>query len=132
MCDYDGNFMMYHFVDDLVEWSSYFDCKVYNFKERVWEAKERLFNGSRNLRFELPVHYRGLVHFISHCSSYLTRNNPYFRPYIMSYNFEDRKSRMSRVPRETRKGSHEKSCEMRIFRWGKVINCEKEYLLHGF
>jgi len=29
---------------------------------------------------------------------------------------------MLRVPREARKGSHDKSCEMRIFKWHKIIN----------
>ena len=96
LCELDGNFMIYHFIDNLVEWSSYFDCKVY--KDGVWKGKEGFFSGSRNLRFDMLVHHRGAIHFISDCSAYLTRNNPYFRPYIMSYNFEDGKSRMLRVP----------------------------------
>ncbi|XP_027903583.1 F-box protein At5g49610-like [Vigna unguiculata] len=121
VCDFDGNFLMYHFIDNLVEWSSYFDCKVYSSKEGVWKEKERFSTGSRNLRFESPVHYRGAVHFISDCSTYLTRDNPYFRPYIMSYRFEDGKSRMWRVPKVARKCSHDKSCDMRIFKWGKAI-----------
>jgi len=122
-CDIDGNLMMYHFFDNLDVWSSYLDCKVYNFKEGVWKAKaNKFFTGSRNLRFDIPVHYRGAIHLISDSSPYLTRNNPYFRPYIMSYNFEDGKSRMLRLPKEARKGSHDKSCQMRIFQWGKVTD----------
>jgi len=127
MCDSDGNFMIYHFIDNLVEWSSYFDCNVY--KEGVWKEKEQFSSGSRNLRFDMPVHHKGVVHFISDCSTYLTRNNPYFRPYIMSYNFENGKSRMLRVPKEARRGSHDKSCEMRIFKWGKVTDIEQSICL---
>ncbi|WVZ11499.1 hypothetical protein V8G54_016029 [Vigna mungo] len=108
LCDSDGNFMIYHFIDDLVDWSSYFECNVY--KEGMWKAKERFFSGSRSLRFDMPVYHKGAIHFISDCSPYLTRNNPYFRPYIMSYNFEDGKSRMLRIPKEARRGSHDRSC----------------------
>jgi len=75
--------MMYHFVDNLVKWSSYFDCKLYNFKKKVWEEKEISFSGSRNVRFELPVHYKGVFDFILDCSSYIIGDNTYFRSYIM-------------------------------------------------
>jgi len=127
LCELDGNFMIYHFIDNLDEWSSYFDCKVY--KDGVWKAKEKFSTGSRSLRFDMPVHHRGAIHFISDCSSYLTRSNPYFRPYIMSYNFEDEKSSMLRVPKEARKGSHDKSCEMRIFKWGKTTDSDQSICL---
>ncbi|WVZ21929.1 hypothetical protein V8G54_000473 [Vigna mungo] len=114
LCDSDGNFMIYHFIDDLVDWSSYFGCNVY--KEGMWKAKERFFSGSRSLRFDMPVYHKGAIHFISDCSSYLTRNNPYFRPYIMSYNFEDGKSRMLRIPKEARKttDSNQSICLVRL------------------
>ncbi|KAK7377806.1 hypothetical protein VNO80_03241 [Phaseolus coccineus] len=130
MCDSDDNFMVYYFFDNLVHWSSNFECKVYTSKEGVWKEKAEIFmTGSRNLRFDMPVHYRGAVHFISDCSPYLTRNNPYFKPYIMSYNFEDGKSRMLRVPKEARKGSHDKSCDMRIFTWGKLTDSDQSICL---
>jgi len=93
------------------------------------EAKQGFFSGSRSLRFDMLMHHEGAIHFISDCSAYLTRNNPYFRPYIMSYNFEDGKSRMLRVPKEVRKGSHDKSCEMRIFKWGKTIDLDQSICL---
>ena len=121
VCDSEGNLMMYHFIDNLDHWSSYLDCKVYSFKEGVWKEKaENFFIGSRSLRFDIPVHLKGAVHFISGCFPYLTRNDPYFRPYIMSYNFEDGKSRMLRLPKEARRGSYDISCNMRIFPWRKV------------
>ncbi|RDX60283.1 hypothetical protein CR513_61586, partial [Mucuna pruriens] len=99
------------------------DSDVYLSKEGVWKAKqERFFTGGRDLRFDMPVHHNGAIHFISDCFPYLQKNSPYFRPYIMSYNFEDGKSRMLRVPKEARKGSHDNTCDMRIFKWGKVTN----------
>ncbi|XP_014506621.1 uncharacterized protein LOC106766406 [Vigna radiata var. radiata] len=127
VCESDGNIMIYHFIDNLDEWCSDFDCKVY--KEGVWKERERFFTGSRNLRFDMSVHHKGVIHVISDCSPYLTRNNPYFRPYIVSYNFEDGKSRLLRVPKEARKGSHDKSCEMRIFKWGKVTDSDQSLCL---
>jgi len=38
LCKLDGNFMIYHFIDNLVEWFSYFDCKVY--KDGVWKQNK--------------------------------------------------------------------------------------------
>ncbi|KOM30986.1 hypothetical protein LR48_Vigan01g054100 [Vigna angularis] len=127
VCDSDSNIMIYQFIDNLDEWCSDFDCKVY--KEGVWKARERFSTGGRNLRFDMPVHHKGVIHVISDCSPYLTRNNPYFRPYIMSYNFEDGNSRLLRVPKEARKGSHDKSCKMGIFKWGKVTDSDQSICL---
>jgi len=36
---------------------------------------------------------------------------------------------MLRVPKEVRKGSHDKSCEMRIFKWGKTIDLDQSICL---
>ncbi|RDX85073.1 hypothetical protein CR513_33795, partial [Mucuna pruriens] len=73
--------------DNSIYWSSYLDCKI----------------SLRNLRFDMPIHHNGVIHFISYCSPYFQKSNPYFSPYIMSCNFEDGKSRMLRVPKESRK-----------------------------
>ncbi|CAJ1920381.1 unnamed protein product [Sphenostylis stenocarpa] len=97
-------------------------CDIYDhrigFHSDLMEGK--FFSGSRSLRFDMPVHHRGAVHFISDCSPYLIKSSPYFIPYIMSYNFDNGTSRMMRVPKEARKGSHDPSCDMRIFKWGNV------------
>ncbi|CAJ1920322.1 unnamed protein product [Sphenostylis stenocarpa] len=119
--DLDGSYMVYLFVDDVLDWSSYFVCMVYHSNQGVWKTKEgKFFSGNRSLRFDMPVHHRGAVHFISDCFPYLIKSSPYFIPYIMSYNFENGTSRMMRVPKEARKGSHDPSCDMRIFKWGNV------------
>ncbi|KAL2332071.1 hypothetical protein Fmac_019652 [Flemingia macrophylla] len=118
-CD-ANDFKLFNFYAN--DWNSY-DCYVYESKKDVWKAmEERFFIGSRNMIFDMPVHYNGAIHFISDCFPYIKKNHPYFRPYIMSYSFEDGKSRMLRVPKEARRGSHDHSCDMRIFRWGKVAN----------
>ena len=89
----------------------------------MWKSKEeRFFTGSRKLRFDMLVHHRGAVHFISDCFPYLNKRSPYFRPYIMSCNFEGGNSRMLKVPKEARKGSHDISCDMGIFKWGKATD----------
>lgn len=78
VCDYGRNIMIYHFSDNLDEWCSNFNCKVY--KEEVWKGKERFFTSRRNLRFDMFVHHRGVIYVISYCSHYLTRNNSYLDP----------------------------------------------------
>ncbi|TKY63768.1 F-box protein [Spatholobus suberectus] len=128
-CDSD-DFMVFLFCDNSDDWSSYVDCNVYLSKEDVWKAREEnFFTGERNLKFDRPVHHNGAIYFISDCAPYLKKNSPYFRPYIMSYNFEDGKSRMLRVPKEARKGSHDRSCDMRIFKWGKATNSNQSICL---
>jgi len=123
-CDDKDDYMVYLFYDNLVDWSSSnLDCKVYHSNEGVWKSKqERFFTGSRKLKFDMPVHHRGAVHFISDCFPSWNKKSPYFRPYIMSYNYESGNSRMLRVPKEARKGSHDLTCDMGIFKWGKATD----------
>ena len=121
-CDSD-DYTVYLFYENLVDWSSSnLDCKVYHSNEGVWKSnEERFFTGSRKLRFDMPVPHRGAVHFISDCCfPFLNKNNPYFRPYIISYNFEDGESRMLRVPKEATRVSHDSIYDMGVFKWGKA------------
>lgn len=47
----------------------------------------------------------------------------------MSYNFEDNKSRLLKVPKETKKSFHDKSYEIDIFKWKKMTNSEQSICL---
>ncbi|XP_052116610.1 uncharacterized protein LOC107485460 [Arachis duranensis] len=112
---------------DNEEWSSHFDCHVYSHKQGAWSLrKNRFFAGSRNLKFNMPVICNGAIHFISDCYRYLAKNSTHFRPYIMSYEIsngdedESVETKLLRVPKEARKGSHDISCRMSIFKWGEV------------
>ncbi|KAE9587392.1 hypothetical protein Lalb_Chr23g0273141 [Lupinus albus] len=78
------------------------------------------FVGPRRTKFDTSVHYNGCLHFISYCSNYLVKNNPYVRPYIMSYNLENSISSMLKVPNEARRESHDLSCDMSIFKWSNI------------
>nr|KYP58610.1 hypothetical protein KK1_014025 [Cajanus cajan] len=128
-CD-SNYFKVFNFYCNPDDWFSYLDCYVYVSKEGVWKAmEERFITGSRNMRFDMPVYHNGVIHFISDCFPYMKKNSPYFRPYIMSYNLEDGKSTMLRVPKEARKGSHDHSCEMGIFKWGKVATSNQSICL---
>jgi len=119
-CDDKNNCMVSFFYNNSDDWSLYWDCKVYLTKEGIWKEKEgSLFTGSRSLKFDMPVFYNGDVHFISDCSPYLIKGSFYFRPYIMSYNFENGTTKLLRLPKEARRGSHDISCNMGIFKWGK-------------
>ncbi|XLR20243.1 F-box/kelch-repeat protein At3g06240-like [Arachis hypogaea] len=113
---------------DNEEWSLHFDCHVYSHKQGAWSLrKNRFFAGSRNLKFDKPVICNGAIHFISDCYRYLTEDSTYFRPYIMSYEIkngddedESIETKFLRVPKEARRGSHDNSCHMNIFKWGEV------------
>ncbi|KAE9587391.1 hypothetical protein Lalb_Chr23g0273131 [Lupinus albus] len=78
------------------------------------------FVGPRRMKFDMSVHYNGCLHFISDCSIYLVKNNPYFRPYIMFYYLESGISSMLKVPKEARRGSHDLTCDMNIFKWSNL------------
>ncbi|MED6111863.1 hypothetical protein PIB30_056261 [Stylosanthes scabra] len=108
------------FLFDNDFWGSKFDCHVYSQKEGAWSKKEKLFKaGSRDLRFENPVICNGAIHFVSDCFSYLVKGSTYFRPYIMSYDMVNGHDNTLRIPREARRGSHDDSCDMRIFKWSQ-------------
>jgi len=121
-CDDKHDCMVFIFYDNTDEiWSTYLDCKVYVPKGGVWKKNEgSLFNGNRSLKFDMPMFHNGAVHFISDCFPYVEKGSPYFRPYSMAYNFENRTTTMLRVPKEARRSSLDKSCCTEIFKWGKV------------
>ncbi|XLU22601.1 hypothetical protein S245_058667 [Arachis hypogaea] len=112
---------------DNEDWSSHFDCHVYSHKQGAWSLrKNRFFAGSRDLKFDMPVICNGAIHFISDCYSYLAKDSTHFRPYIMSYKItngdEDERveTKLLKVPKEARRGSHDDSYDMNIFKWGAV------------
>ncbi|XP_054792311.1 uncharacterized protein LOC129297968 [Prosopis cineraria] len=111
--DSHDDFMLFLFeVQD--EWASqYDDVKFYFKKEGMWKATETsFFTGARSLRFDMHVYRRKALHFISDCSAFLSKKSPFFRPYIMAYNVEDGRSRMLRLPKEARTGSHDSTAQM--------------------
>ncbi|XLS96775.1 hypothetical protein HN51_039510 [Arachis hypogaea] len=103
--------------------------KILSSSNGAWSLRKNcFFAGSRNLKFDMPVICNGAIHFISDCYSYLTEDSTYFRPYIMSHgitngNDEDEsvETKFLRVPKEARRGSHDDSCHMNIFKWGEVV-----------
>ncbi|RYQ93489.1 hypothetical protein HN51_056643 [Arachis hypogaea] len=121
---------------DNEEWSSHFDCHVYSHKQGAWSLrKNRLYAGSRDLKFGMPVICNGAIHFISDCYSYLAEDSTHFRPYIISYEItngdedESVETKLLRVPKEARRGSHNDSCNMNIFKWGAVAGYQTIYLV---
>ncbi|KAE9587390.1 hypothetical protein Lalb_Chr23g0273121 [Lupinus albus] len=111
------------YFEDPIDWesSSYYICNVFHPKSGIWKTMEKsFFVGPRRMKFDMPAHYNGCLHFISDCSNYLVKNNPYFRPYIMSYHLESGISSMLKVPKEARRGSHDLTCDMSIFKWSNL------------
>ncbi|KAF7838895.1 F-box protein [Senna tora] len=83
-----------------------------------------------NLNFDINIAFE--------CNNQDSHSNDYmlFRfeapdewPYIMSYNIEDGGSRMIRVPKEARRNSHDFSCKMGIYKWGKARNSDESICL---
>ncbi|XLU63911.1 hypothetical protein S245_023120 [Arachis hypogaea] len=112
---------------DNEDWSSHFDCHVYSHKQGAWSLrKNRFFARSRDLKFDMLMICNGAIHFISNCYSYLAKDSTHCRPYIMSYKIpngdvdERVETKLLRVPKEARRGSHDDSCDINIFKWGAV------------
>ncbi|KAI9073630.1 hypothetical protein K1719_044415 [Acacia pycnantha] len=124
------DFMLYLF-ESQDEWASpYLDLKFYSVKESMWNSVEAsFFQGGRRLRFDQHVYYRKALHFISDCFPYLIKQSPYFRPYIMAYTVEDGSSRMIRIPKEARSGSHDLTCQIGIYKWGKPTSSDESICL---
>ncbi|KAF7813369.1 F-box protein [Senna tora] len=93
------DFMLFLF-EVPAEWaSSCYIVKFYSQEERRWKSIEKsFFTGTRRMIFDTP--------------------------YIMAYTIEDGESRMLRVPKEARRGSHDLSCKMGIYKWGKVTSLD--------
>ncbi|XP_058783448.1 uncharacterized protein LOC131658135 [Vicia villosa] len=117
-------------LENTEEWSpTSYACNIYHGKEGVWKSMENNFlSGGRNMKFDMPVFYNGAVHFISDCSDYFMRSSPFYKPYIVSYNFEKGTSTILELPREAIKGFHIE-CDMGIFNWGKVTSSNSSICL---
>ncbi|XP_068475316.1 F-box protein At1g30790-like [Phaseolus vulgaris] len=114
------DYMVVHF-ETPTDWSSDYACKILKPQEGLWKTMEKGFcAGGRNIKFNMPVHDNGVIHFISDCGSYITKGSPYFEPYIMSYNLKNGTSTMLKLSKTARKSSTDKKCDMSIFNWGKV------------
>ncbi|CAL0324926.1 unnamed protein product [Lupinus luteus] len=95
-------------------------------EEGVWKSNERrFFTGPRDLRFDMPVWFNEAIHLISTCSPHEDKS----MPYIVSYNYENGKSTILSVPKKARRGLHHDSCDMGIFKWGKVTNSTESICL---
>ncbi|KAL9319879.1 hypothetical protein ACSQ67_011718 [Phaseolus vulgaris] len=48
------------------DWSSDYACKILKPREGLWKPMEKGFcAGGRNMKFNMPVHDNGVIHFIS-------------------------------------------------------------------
>jgi len=72
----------------------------------------------------MSAFHNEFVHLISDYFPYLRKNDLYFKTYITIYNFEDgivTKLRV-RVPKETKRSSHNINCNMSIFKIENTTN----------
>ncbi|ESW18563.1 hypothetical protein PHAVU_006G051800, partial [Phaseolus vulgaris] len=96
------DYMVVHF-ETPTDWSSDYACKILKPREGLWKPMEKGFcTGGKNMKFNMPVHDNGVIHFISDCGSYITKGSPYFEPYIMSYNLKNGTSTMLKLSKTAR------------------------------
>ncbi|KAJ4982400.1 hypothetical protein NE237_033237 [Protea cynaroides] len=84
-----------------------------------WKGMAKLNTGARNIIYDMSVYCRGAIHFISDTFPYLTKASPDYKPYIVACDIDKVKSWRLNFPKETMRNSHDQSCMMRIFKWGK-------------
>ncbi|CAK9135130.1 unnamed protein product [Ilex paraguariensis] len=108
---------------DTYEWSSNFLCKIYSPKEGTWRENGTINAGARSILSETPVYHNGVVYFISDCFSYLSKNSPFYWPYIVSYDTQTFVSSFMKIPKDARRGLHDPACRLCIFRWGSAEIC---------
>ncbi|XP_050884825.1 F-box protein At5g49610-like [Lathyrus oleraceus] len=127
--DSSDDYLIFLFENTL-DWSpNSYVCNIYHGKEGVWRTMENNFLcGGRNMKFEMSVFHNGALHFISDCSNYFTRFSPFYKPYIMAYDFVKGTSTIIKLPREAIKGFHAE-CNMGIFNWGKVTSSNRSICL---
>ncbi|XP_042396796.1 uncharacterized protein LOC121984321 [Zingiber officinale] len=75
----DGDYKLVYLTSDR-NWSSLYQCRVYDSAARVWTRDEMIHHGSRQLKFHNPVVHRGAVFWATDCFRHTTAD-----PYVMSY-----------------------------------------------
>ncbi|KAK2994675.1 hypothetical protein RJ640_026154 [Escallonia rubra] len=99
-------------------WSSRLCAVTYSPEERVWKDCGIVEAGSREIDQNTPpVYIDGTVYLMTDCFPYLSRSSPFYRPYIVAYETKNSASRFLKIPKAARKGIHDQSCQLRIFKW---------------
>ena len=78
--------------------------------------------GLRSIDFGSPAYLKnenggGTIYFMSDWNKYLTKDSPFYWPYIMSYNFGNSISRFLKIPRPARKGVLDDNCKFGVFKF---------------
>ncbi|KAJ4980247.1 hypothetical protein NE237_031084 [Protea cynaroides] len=105
-------------VKSAEDWLPYSIFYMY-IKGEEWKEMAKLNTGARNIIYDMPVYCRGAIHFISDTFPYLTKASPDYKPYIVACDTDKVKSWRINLPKEAMRNSHDQSCVMRIFKWGK-------------
>ncbi|KAJ4981451.1 hypothetical protein NE237_032288 [Protea cynaroides] len=105
-------------VKSAEDWSPNSNAYMY-IKGEEWNEMAKLNTGARNIIYDMPVYCRGAMHFISDTFPYLTKASPDYKPYIVGCDIDKVKSWRLNLPKEAMRNSHDQSCTMRIFKWGK-------------
>ncbi|XAR66114.1 hypothetical protein NMG60_11012201 [Bertholletia excelsa] len=102
------------------DWSSDLHCKFFSLEEGPWVEREgKIQVGKRTIDHESHVYQNGWIHFLTDCSSYFPRANPYYWPYIVSYDIKNGTSSFMKLPKSERRGFDETGNKMGIFGWGR-------------
>ncbi|XP_059627359.1 uncharacterized protein LOC132270177 [Cornus florida] len=96
--------------------------KIYSYREGTWKEMGQMVTGFREMEFDMPVCYNGTINYISDCSPYLKKGSSFYWPYVVSYDIQSGKSKFLAIPKSARKGVHDWSCKLCIFKWRSGTN----------
>lgn len=109
------------------DWARSLECKLYLPKEKKWKTIGNLYKGAREIMFN--VYHDGVVYFVTDCGNDIKKKNQFYRPYVVTYDLKNFTSRILKMPRDARRGSHDISCKFGIFKWGNITSSFKSICL---
>ncbi|KAK1388442.1 F-box domain-containing protein [Heracleum sosnowskyi] len=110
-------------------------CKIYSPRKKAWEESGEMVVGSRSIDFGSPAYLKndgGTIYFMSDWNEYLTitKNRPFYWPYIVSYNIRNSISKFLKIPKPARKGVFKDHSSMfGVFKFKDPTTCRESICL---
>ncbi|XP_042487056.1 uncharacterized protein LOC122067291 [Macadamia integrifolia] len=108
-------------IKPIEEWAPYNSIYKYTINGQSWEEMGEFYTGDRSIVYDMPVYCKGAIHFISDTFRYLSKGSPDYKPYIVACDIDKGISWRLKLPKEASRRSHDITCEMGIFNWGKSL-----------
>ncbi|PIN17292.1 hypothetical protein CDL12_10046 [Handroanthus impetiginosus] len=104
------------------EWGAPFRCKVYSPKQNIWREGGKINTGERNLCLQYSFKHNGVIYMISDTGKYLTKDSPFYWPYVVAYDIKNSCSKFLKLPMEAWEEAGYLCLDLRIFKWGPNPN----------